>query len=261
MVGEIANNAAVFFLIFARVLALILVAPLLNSAGVPYVAKIALAGLSAFLVYPWIGDAYPIPPTGLAYAFLVLGEVLVGIITGFILVLAYAAFQVAGQFFSLQMGFGASQVFDPMAQIQIPIMGQFLNLVAMFVFLTVSGFQKLFLTGVVHSFQAFRAVDLVIYREDLLQVLLRGLSGLFEHAMVIAFPILGTLFLVSLTMGLFAKAAPQMNLLMLGFPLAIGVAFLIIFLAMPFLVEVFSKIVDRSFESVYRLFGVVGGEQ
>lgn len=261
MLGELAENTAVFFLVFVRILALIQVAPLLNSSGIPYVAKIGLAGLSAFLVFPWMQGAYPIPSTGLAYGFLILGEALVGIITGFILVLAYAAFQVAGQFFSLQMGFGASQVFDPMAQIQIPIMGQFLNLVAMFVFLVVGGFQKLFLSGVVQSFRAFRAVDLVVYREDLVEVLLRGLSRLFEHAMVIAFPILGTLFLVSLTMGLFAKAAPQMNLLMLGFPLAIGVAFLIIFLAMPFLVEVFAQIVEQSFETLYRVFGIVGGRE
>jgi flagellar biosynthetic protein FliR len=259
VLGELFDNGAVFFLIFVRILALIQVAPLLNSSGVPYIAKVGLAGLAAFLVFPWMVDSYPIPPSGLQYFLLVFGEALVGIITGFILVLAYAAFQVAGQFFSLQMGFGASQVFDPMAQIQIPIMGQFLNLVAMFIFLTVGGFQKLFLTGVVHSFQAFRAVDLVIYREDLLQVLLQGLSRLFEHAMVIAFPILGTLFLVSLTMGLLAKAAPQMNLLMLGFPLAIGVAFLIIFLAMPFLAEVFSRVVEQSFETLYRVFAVEGG--
>lgn len=261
MLGELAENTAVFFLVFVRILALIQVAPLLNSSGIPYVAKIGLAGLSAFLVFPWMQGEYPIPSTGLAYALLIVGETLVGIITGFILVLAYAAFQVAGQFFSLQMGFGASQVFDPMAQIQIPIMGQFLNLVAMFVFLVVGGFQKLFLSGVVQSFRAFRAVDLVLYREDLVEVLLRGLSRLFEYAMIIAFPILGTLFLVSLTMGLFAKAAPQMNLLMLGFPLAIGVAFLIIFLAMPFLVEVFSQVVEQSFETLYRVFGIVGGRE
>lgn len=259
MIDTLAENTAVFFLIFVRILALIQIAPLLNSAGIPYVAKVGLAGLSAFLVFPWMEGSYPIPPTGLAYGFLVLGEAMVGIITGFMLVLAYAAFQVAGQFFSLQMGFGASQVFDPMAQIQIPIMGQFLNLVAMFVFLIVGGFQRLFLAGVIQSFRAFRAVDLVLYREDLLRVVLQGLSGLFEHAMVIAFPILGTLFLVSLTMGLFAKAAPQMNLLMLGFPLAIGVAFLIIFLAMPFLAEAFSQIVDQSFEMLYRMFSVSGG--
>ena len=46
----------------------------------------------------------------------------------------FAVFQAAGQFFSLQMGFGASEVFDPLAQIEVPLMGQFLNLVGMLVF-------------------------------------------------------------------------------------------------------------------------------
>ncbi len=62
-----------------------------------------------------------------------------------------------------------------------------------------------------------------------------------------AFPIFGTLFLVSITTGLLAKAAPQMNLLMLGFPMAILVAFFILIMVVPILMNTFGAILDNSF--------------
>jgi flagellar biosynthetic protein FliR len=175
---------------------------------------------------------------------------MIGIILGFFLNIIFAVFQVAGQFFSLQMGFGASQVFDPLAQIQIPLMGQFLNIAGMFTFLVISGAQKLLLVGVYRSFQSIRAVDLVAGRSYLLSLFLRSLGELFVNSLTIAFPILGTLLLVSVTMGLLAKAAPQMNLLMMGFPIAIGTALIVIAAATPFLIGAFSRLLEGGFEQL-----------
>lgn len=253
--SDLVAQAQLFLLVFVRVFALIAIAPLISSRTIPGLAKAALAFFTSFAVFPVVESAgYPIPDNGLAYGLLLVGEILVGILTGFFLVLIYAAFQLAGQLFSLQMGFGASQVFDPMAQVQIPIVGQFLNLVAMFVFVSVGGFQKLFLIGVQRSFETVRAVDFALMREDLLVEILNRLSRLFEQALMIAFPIMGTLLLIYVGVGLLGKAAPQMNLLILGFPIAISAAFLIIFLAFPFLVEAFEQIISESFEVLARIF-------
>ena len=255
MLNGLVGNAQLFFLLFVRVFAMLQFAPLLSSGSIPSLAKVALSLLAASLVFPMVEESgYLISDTGLAYAFLAVGEAMIGIIMGFMLALVYAAFQTAGQMFSLQMGFGASQVFDPLAQIEIPLLGQFLNLVAMFVFVFTAGFQKIFLTGVYYSFQAVRASDLVLLREDILLTMLRGLSALFENALIISFPILGTLFLVQVVMGLLAKAAPQMNLLMLGFPLSIGVAFIIMLVTIPFLMEAFDRLIGVGFEQLMEFF-------
>lgn len=260
MLEGLVLDAQLFFLLFARVFAMIRVAPLLSSQGIPGLARVALALLSVSLVFPSVNVAgYAIPQSGLAYAMLVIGEAMIGIILGFMLSLVYAAFQTAGQLFSLQMGFGASQVFDPLAQIEIPLMGQFLNLVAMFTLVVTAGFQKMFLTGVVYSFQTVRAVDLILLREDIVRNVVVGLTGLFQNALVIAFPILGTLFLVQIVMGLLAKAAPQMNLLMIGFPISIGVAFILLLISLPMLMQHFDRLFSVGFESLIRLFGAAEG--
>lgn len=257
ILNQVVMNIQVVFLIFARVFAVAQVAPLLSSQSIPRIARVALCLMVSVLLLGWV--EYPLPDSGLAYMLLVVGESMVGIIMGLYLVIIFSAFQTSGQFFSLQMGFGASQVFDPLAMIELPLMGQFFNHVAMLVFVAVGGFQKIFQIGIYRSFQAMRAVDLVGVQEDLASFLLSGLVRLFAQALVIALPVVGTLFLMSITMGLLAKAAPQMNLLMLGFPINIGVAFLMIFLAFPLIVHAFAAVIEGAFSNLGSMITVLWG--
>jgi len=256
----IATNAPLFLLIFVRIFALLRVAPVTSSASVPGIARVAITFFAGFAVFPSVVAAgYPVPDTVLGFILLATGEALIGIITALFLVVMFAVFQLAGQFFSLQMGFGASQVFDPLAQIEIPLVGQFLNMIALMVFVISSGLQRIFLHGVLGSFQAMRVTELAAARGDLFGMVGTSLAALFAQSLVLAFPILGTLFLLQITMGLFGKAAPQMNLLMLGFPAAIGLAFIIIFLILPFLVEAFEGIIDTAFYQIQTVFSTRGG--
>ncbi len=274
---EVSAGAAVFFLIFARTFAMLSTAPLFSSGSLPGMVRVGLCLLVSALVLPVIDPAEITSLTanstalpsagaalvdfGLRYVFLLVGEVFIGIIQGFFIQMVAAAFQTAGQFFSIQMGFGASAVFDPLAQEEVPLMGQFFNLAAMLVFLLIDGFQKIFFTGVMVSFQTVRAADLARARDSFVSVFAGGLSLLFRQALSMSFPIFGVLFLVSITMGLLAKAAPQMNLLILGFPLAILVTFSILFLVLPALVNTFSAIFENIFSTLEQIFLELRGEQ
>jgi flagellar biosynthetic protein FliR len=257
--NDILANAPAFLLIAVRALAMIETAPLLSSDGIPQVAKIALAGFAAFTAFPTaLAAGWDIAPFGLYFVFLLIGEAIVGIIIGFYLTLIFSAFSTAGQFFSLQMGFGASETFDPLAQIENPLMGQYLNLVAMLVFLSIGGFSELFLGGFWRSIQSISAYSLVTGRDAVVGTLLRGLSQVFLDAIVISMPILGTLFLTSLATGLISKAAPQINILTEGFPISITVAFVLIMATMPFMVEAFARVVDVGFANIEGLYTQIG---
>jgi flagellar biosynthetic protein FliR len=239
-------------------------APLLSSDTNPQVVKIALAGFAAYAAFPSaLVSTWEIPPFGLSFVFLVIGEGIIGIIIGFFMTIIFAAFSTAGQFFSLQMGFGASETFDPLSQIENPLMGQYLNLVAMLVFLSRGGFRELFLGGFWRSLQSITIMSLVEGRETVVGMLLAGLSRLFLDAMVISIPILGTLFLTTLSTGLISKAAPQINILTEGFPISITIAFILILATMPFMVEAFNRAIGSGFaliEDLYVRIGVpIGG--
>jgi len=259
ILNEILAAAPAFFLIAVRALAMIEVAPLLNSESIPQVAKISLAGFVAYtsfssaLVRDWV-----LAPFGLSFIFLVIGEALIGIIIGFFLSLIFTAFSTAGQFFSLQMGFGASETFDPLSQIENPLLGQYLNIVAMLVFVSIEGFRDLFLGGFWRSIQSINVMSLIEGRETIVSLVLAGLSRLFLDAIIISMPILGTLFLVSLSTGLISKAAPQINILSEGFPISITVAFLLIYSALPFMTEAFSRVIGSGFATLRTLYIQIG---
>ena len=245
-----------FLLIAVRIAAMCEVAPLLSGAGVPQVAKLGLAGFVAALVFPSVkAGGYAVPADGAAFALLIVGEAMIGLTIGFFLTIVYSAFTTAGQFFSLQIGFGASETYDPLAEQELPLMGEFLNLIAMFIFVSTSGFQKLFLVGVEGSFKAMRAIDLVARRDDLVKFIVSAVGALLQQALVLSMPVLGTLFIVTVAMGLLSKAAPQMNLLTEGFPITLTVTFFIMLSALPFMMEAFSHLIEASFDDLGILVG------
>jgi flagellar biosynthetic protein FliR len=266
-IDDILRQAPVFLLIAARALALVETAPLLSSDATPQAAKVALAGFAAYAVFPaatgssWAAtlEVMPYSPFGLGFVFLLAGEAIIGIITGFFITIIFATFSTAGQFFSLQMGFGASETFDPLSQVENPLLGSYLNLVASLVFLTIGGLNELFLGGFERSIEAINIVTLVAGRQSVVAMLTGGLSTLFIDALIISMPILGTLFLTSLATGLISKAAPQINLLSEGFPISIMTAFDLILAIMPFMVEAFSAVLGHGFEALASLYIDVGG--
>lgn len=260
MLEIIVAKAPIFLLIAVRCFALFSTLPLISTQGVRRIVRIALAGYTAFLIMPSAFSAgWDFPPYSLDYVLLLIGEAFIGIITGFYISLIFAAFSSAGQFFTYQMGFGASEVYDSLAQIENPLMGQYLNLMAMLIFLQVKGFQTLFLGGIFRSFQSINAYTLVAARDTFLQFFLTGLTSLFFDAMMIALPIVGTLFLVSICMGLLSKAAPQMNLLSEGLPITILVAFFLLTLLLPSMANFFAQSFDIAFLKLEELFTAVGG--
>jgi len=262
----------VFLLIAARALAMIQTAPLFSSEAIPQTARIALAGLVAFAVIPTAEIFFTAnSPNGvitlpggelsdlrnevfsLRFGLLVIGEAIIGIIIGFYMTIIFASFSTAGQFFSLQMGFGASETFDPVAQIENPLMGQYFNLVSMLIFVTIGGFNLLF-RGFWNSVQSINIVSLIEGKEAVVTMIVSGLSRLFLDAIVISLPILGTLFLTSLTTGLISKASPQINILSEGFPISIMTAFVLILASLPFMIEAFSRVIDSGFSNIQTLF-------
>ncbi len=244
MLNALIQESRYFLLVFARIYAIARVAPVLSSNSLPRLVRIVLVFFLSMMVFPLIEQYSVLPDPLLLYLALLVGEVLIGIAVGFLIVLVISIFQLAGQFFSIPMGFGAAQVFDPIGQVEVPILGQFFNLVAIFFFLAIGGLQQIFIHAMVGSFRALQAIDLALLQEPLFSFMLLRLSQLFTQALILAFPIISLLFLIYVILGLIAKAAPQMNLLILGFPFSIAIAFLIIYIGFGVFADTFRAILE-----------------
>jgi flagellar biosynthetic protein FliR len=265
MIDSIVAHAPVFLLIAVRCFALLMTLPLFSMRSVPRTAKIALAGYMAYLIMPFtnfstIYGAY-ISPSGqfdLTYIALLTGEAMIGVIMGFYITIIFSAFSTAGQFFAFQMGLSASEVYDSLSQVENPLMGQYLNLVAMLIFLQNHWFQKLFLKGLVGSFHSMNVFTLLNAKEKIVKFLAGGLSQLFADALVISLPILGTLMLVTVCMAILSRAAPQMNLLSEGFSIMLLIAFFLITALMPQLCDFFERSFNSGITAMINLFSAAG---
>lgn len=258
MLEQIAAKAPLYFLIAARCFAMILTVPLFSTTAVSRVAKVGLAGYVAYILMGYVNyDVWSVDPYSLDYVFLLIGEGLIGVITGFYVSMMFAAFSSAGQFFTYQMGFGASEVYDALSQVENPLMGQFLNLAAMLIFLKVQGFQKLFLGGVMNSFESLNCFILLDAKGEFLSFMLSGLTNLFFDALMIALPMVGSLFLISVSTGLLSKAAPQMNLLSEGLPITILCAFLFLTVLLPHMVNFFERSFITAFANLESFFAQI----
>jgi len=250
----ILNKAPNFLLIAARVGGLIFTTPLLSTRAVSRIVKIALAGFIAFLCLPYYPVSHYMEVFSFHYLLLLLGEALIGILTGFFVLMIFSTFSTAGQFFTYQMGFGASGVYDTLSQVENPLMGQYFNFIAAIIFLQIKGFQKLFFIGVVESIAKVNCFVFLENEKPIVDLLFKSMATLFLNAMVMSMPIMGTLVLIHVTMGLLTKAAPQMNLLSEGFPVTILVTFLLLTIMFPFLINTFDEILSSGFTSLHYLF-------
>lgn len=260
MLNQIVLQAPVFLLIAVRCFALLMTLPLFSMRSVSRMAKVALAGYMAYLIIPhfnyseyqtFIGNDGAF---SLIYILLVIGEGLIGLIIGFYVNVIFSAFSTAGQFFAFQMGFSAASSYDALSQVENPLMGQFFNLVAMLIFLQNQWGQRLFGGALVSSFDTLNVFSLIEGREHLFKFLLSGLTELFADAFVIALPIMGTLLLINITMGILSKAAPQMNLLSEGFPIMILLSFFMITVLIYPLCNYFVGSFAKGFANLQDLF-------
>lgn len=264
MLDSILLKAPYFLLVYARCFTMIITLPLFSMRSVPRVAKLALSFYMAFMMFSGVDfSVYESVVTedqafSVQYLLLVLGEGLIGVIMGFFIQIIFAAFSTAGQLFAFQMGFSAASAYDALSQVENPLMGQYLNFIAMLVFLQNRWFQKIFISGLMGSFKALSAYSIAAGTEPVARFMMKGLTNLFADALIIALPVMGTLLLVSIATGLLSKAAPQMNLLSEGFPVMILLAFFLILNMLPAMSDFFTRSFNQGLKDLTDLFAALG---
>lgn len=258
------NAFQIFMLIFVRMVGVLVASPMFSSQMMPMRIKAMLAFFTTLLIFPQVMPAQVEVPTQLvAYVLVVLGEVAIGLLIGFSITLVFSVFQMSARFFSVQAGFGITETIDPLAQVSVPVLGQFQNLIATLVFIAVRG-PSLVVRALYKSYfdipilsDSARTV-LTDKSETVIEYLLDFSMKMFTISLEIAFPIMATLFLLSLSLGLLAKAAPQMNILILGFPFQVGLAVITFLIVTPLLIDSFADIIIRTFDEVNILIETLG---
>ena len=233
-------------------------APFFSSGVIPIRIRAVFALYVTAAIFPMLVNTFGnIPENMFSYALLIGSEALIGILIGFLMSIIFAAFQLAARFFSFQMALGIAQVMDPVSQIGISIVGQLWTAMGIMIFIAING-PHMLIIATFESYQAAHVFNIARHGEVLFIVLAETMGAMFLVALKLAFPILITLFVLSVTLGLLAKAAPQMNIFMLGFPIQIGVGFLIMMTVMGAIALGMSNALNKSFSMIYDFLRAIG---
>lgn len=234
-----------FLLVISRVGGFFLDAPIFSHRSIPVLVKAGLVISLSLLILPFISlEKLQSSVGGLQLLLNMVKEVWVGLILGFGVRLVFIGVQIAGQLIDYQMGFGFVNVVDPETRVQVPIMGQFLLILATLTFLILRG-HHLLIQALVKTFEII-PLGRLVFPLPLTQNLVRLFSGIFVFAFKVASPVVISLFLVDIAYSVIARAVPQANILIVGFPLKIGLGILFFLFSLPLLLMVIRQFFLKS---------------
>jgi len=235
----------IFLLILLRVSALLIVAPIFGHRLFLARAKVGLAVMVSMVIFP-IVDRFDVPVGFLPYAVMMVGEVIMGLVIGYAVLLLFIGIQFAGQLAGLQMGFGIVNVIDPASHDQVSIIGQFLNILAILLMLTLDG-HHIILNGLMTSFDAV-PLGGVVLKAPVAHKMIALTAEVFVIAIKVSAPIMIALFLISTAMGVLARTVPQMNVFIVGFPVQLAVGMSVLMAALP----LFQILIERALKLLER---------
>lgn len=255
---ELVPSLAAYLLVLTRVTAFFVTLPLFSYRSIPTTQRVIFGALLAWmLVY-----SIEIPELDIdgTYLLLVMKEAMTGLFIGIIAFIVMAAIQIAGGFIDFQMGFAIANVIDPQTGAQSPLLGQFFNSLALLLLLALNGHHML-LDGIFYSYQ-FIPINQpwpAFGEERLIEFVVRTFVASFAIAFQMSIPIVATLFLVDLALGITARTVPQLNIFVVGFPIKIGVSFIVLFITMGVMIQVMRKLFEVMIISIRDLMILLGG--
>jgi flagellar biosynthesis protein FliR len=231
-----------FLLIFARVTALFVTAPVFGNHSVPKQVKIGLAALITFALLPLVSPKVVGAP---ADVFTLVGQLAaetgVGLCLGFLVQLIFSSLEVAGHYVDTQMGFGIINVLNPVSEQHTSAMGQFLYQMGMVLFLILGG--HLFLIGTLAG--SFNAVGPggAHFSGDMTGAFTGVVGQMFLTAFKIAAPAAAVLMVVDVAFGIIARTVPQINILIVGMPIKVIVGLTTMAVVLPAMAMVVAQMV------------------
>jgi flagellar biosynthetic protein FliR len=234
-----------------RVLALLAAAPVLGQTRMPRRIRIGLAIGIVLAIAPSLPTPPPIPPASATGMLVLATQIVIGLAIGFSLRLVFTAVEIAGDVVGMQMGLGFAMFYDPGNVQHTPILGQFMTLLATLSFLAMNG-HLMIISVLADSFHALPiAADPL--PSSLFETLARHGAIVFVAGLQLALPLIITMLVVNLALGVLTRAAPQLNIFAVGFPLTIAIGLAALLLILPYFWPLFERTLGEALRFVGQL--------
>jgi flagellar biosynthetic protein FliR len=181
-------------------------------------------------------------------------QVIIGIAIGFSLQVLFDAVTLGGQLLANSMGLSFAFNTDPLHGVQTPVLGQLYSMLVMLTFLSLDGHLKL-IELLVDGFRTLPIGTSGLGQEGIWSIVAWG-SQLFSGALSVALPGVTALLIVNIAFGVMSRAAPQLNLFAVGFPISLVFGLLIVLAGLPSMQTTFMALLTEAFDLLRKLTSV-----
>lgn len=247
---------AAFLLPLARIMGMLASAPFFGNRAQP--ARIRL--VAALVITVALAPALPEPPAipaGSWIGLMVLAQqIVIGLLLGFTLRIAFAAVDLAGELIGMQIGLSFAVFYDPQHGAQTPVLSEFLGLLTTLIFLAMNG-HLLMLQVLAESFRLLPIGTMPLGAGGF-AAFLAWSSTLFATGLLLALPLITALLIANLAMGVLARVAPQLNIFAVGFPVTLLAGFVVLMFSIPYFGAAMEKLFDGAFRNMAQILRAAG---
>ena len=227
--AQISSWVGQFLLPLFRIAAMLMVMPIIGTQLVPTRVRLYLALAITIVLVPVLPPMPQVDALNLRCLLLILEQVMIGAMFGFILQLFFHLFAVAGQIIAMQMGLGFASMVDPTNGVSVPVLGQFMLMLVTLLFLAING-HLVALEILAESF-----VTLPYGQGFMVNhywTLAGKLSWVIGAGLLLTLPAVTALLVINLAFGVMTRAAPQLNIFSIGFPLTLALGLVIYWISL-----------------------------
>ena len=235
--AQLSALVASVFWPFIRITALFAVMPLFSNKQLPTRVKALLGLLIALLIAPLLEEPPQVEVFSGEALLILVQQVAIGIIMGFMVQFVFGSLAIAGEMIGYSMKLGMAKMADPINGIQVPIVTTLYITLGMLVILALD-IHLVMLQMLVDSFIVFPVAVDGITRNTLWEVV-GWATRMYEIGVLMALPIAGSLLLLDISMGVMQRAAPQMHIFAIGFPVTLLGGIVLIWLTLPAVLDNF----------------------
>lgn len=245
-----------FALVFLRVVSFMVSWPIFGTALVPSHVKVLLAVTFSMVVFPSISfqNAAQIKIDD-QLVLMVFREACLGVFLGFMLRFIFFAVQVAGEIMGTSTGLAAAQILNPTMGTQGNVLEQYHLALVTLIALTLNG-HHMFIEGLAKSFE-LAPIGAIGFKTEVFSNMALMVRDIFVIGIKMAAPLLVSMFILNLTMGLIGRAVPQMNVLMTGLQVTILVGLFVIIISTPLFVEEVTVLLTTMANKVFATMKVI----
>jgi flagellar biosynthetic protein FliR len=233
-----------------RILAMIASSPILGNMQVPARVKIGLSALFAIIIAPTIGELPPVSVASPEGLLIIVQQIIIGVAMGFTMRLIFTAVEMAGELAGLQMGLGFASFYDPLNASYTPVIARWLGMIAALAFLAMNGHLYM-LSALAESFHTL-PIGSMMPAKGFYDVANWG-GIIFAYGLQISLPLLAALLTANIALGILTRAAPQLNLFAIGFPITLAIGFVVLALSMPHFIPLLDRFIQEGLGSMLNL--------